>query len=200
MKKIFCAAIILVFAVNLFAQEMNKEIVKLQKKFETINNFTADFSQKTAGENNKSGFSLKGKFLFQKKNNFRIEFARQTIISDGETIWNYNKGMKRVVISSFENEPSAFSINAFIMEYPAKCKIKSLDSKTIKMVPFTDDVEFNSVLIKYDKNYVIEYIEVEDFSETKYIVSLYNVKLNKKLSKEKFTFTPPEGIQVVDLR
>jgi len=200
MKKILCSVVIFIFTVNLFAQDADKEIAKLQKKFETINNFTADFSQKTLGENNKSGFSLKGKFTFQKENNFRIEFARQIIISDGKTIWNYNRGMKRVVISLFENEPSAFSVNAFVTEYPAKCKVETVGKYTIKMTPLSDDVQFNSVLIKYNKNYVIKYIEVEDFSETKYTVSLYNVHLNVQLRKEEFTFTPPEGIQIVDFR
>lgn len=200
MKKIFLITFLLIFSVSLSAQTKNKEVIKLQEKFKTIDNFVADFSQSTTQDEDKNKLTLKGKFTFKKENNFRIEFLRQTIISDGKTIWNYNKKMNRVVISSFENEPNAFSINSFIMDYPEKCKVESPDPRTIKMIPFTDDAEFNSVIIKYDKNYVIKYIEVEDLSETKYIVTLYNLKLNSEISKDSFNFIPPEGTQVVDLR
>ena len=183
-----------------WGQNSNEVIKKLQEKFKSIENLRADFNQSSVRDKNSDPFVMKGKFIYAKENNFVINFSFQKIVTNGETLWNYNKKMNRVVISSYADEPSAFSINAFVMDYPSKCKILEVDKNTIKMIPETDEIQFNSVKIMYDNNFMVKQIEVEDFSETKYRVDLFNVSINKETNFEIFKLIPPEGAQIVDLR
>ena len=108
---------ILLFVVSVLAQDKGKDFLDaVQKKYKSINDFSADFKQSTNGK-----VSLNGKIFFSKGNKLRLELKNSTIISDGNTIWNYNKGQKKVVINNVSaSDPSSFSIDKFLNDYPSK--------------------------------------------------------------------------------
>ncbi len=189
------------------AQSANDAIRRLQHKFNSINNFTAEFSQgvfTTKGDD--QGKSL-GKFFYKKKNKFIVELKNQIIISDGSNVWNYDKKFKRVVISYLVDDPTSFSLEKFIYDYPGLCKSRLLKDNSasenediIVLTPKDNDLQFKEVKIWKNSDNLISKMELTDLGDMKYSFSFSDLKTNIELPDHNFTFTPPKGTKIIDLR
>jgi len=99
--KIIIACLLSVLFLNKsFAQDSAHDVLdKLQQKFSSINDLTANLTQSVNGNLN-----LKGMVYYKKENNLRFEFKNILLISDGVTYWSYNQKDNKVVISDYESE------------------------------------------------------------------------------------------------
>ncbi len=203
MIRIFLSFIFLLPLASLAQSEM--EILKsVQIKFESIEDFNSDFIQQSFLSLSKKSITLEGNFYYKKNNSFRVELSRKIIISDGISIWNYDIKLNRVVISNLADDPSSFSLEKYVMEYPSKClverKDKDSDDYILKFTPEEKGFEFKSVIINAGKDYLIKKIEIVDLSDSKFSIEITNLKINQSIPTSMFTFNPPEGSQIVDLR
>ncbi|MFA3782498.1 outer membrane lipoprotein carrier protein LolA [Melioribacteraceae bacterium 4301-Me] len=190
----------------LFPQSGKSILTKLQQKYSNIKTFSASFQQKIKGQNNFE-VNAKGKFYYSQKNKFIIEFNNQVIVSDGNTVWNYNKKSKQVIISSITDEPTSLSIDRIIYDYPSICNVtleKNSDKNpaftVLMLTPKDEDAPFKDVKIWVTQDYLINKLEISDLSGSTFIFELSNIELNKDLSNMDFVFTPPKGVRVIDLR
>ena len=191
--------ILLFFTSSVFTQSAESVLKSLQNKFDSITDLSANVSQKVGGKSN-----LSGKILFKKENNLRIEFPNQTIVADGQTSWNYNKKDKKVIISNYEETGSGLlSIKYLVYEYPSECEI-SLSSKdgseVLVLKPKSKRSGLGEVKLYVSKDNLIDKIIVSNQASGEMEVTFSNYKLNQKISDSQFSFTPPEGTTVVDLR
>jgi len=205
MKNIFRILILFLPFSFVNAQSADELLNNIQKKFEGTEDFIADFEQSMASSIDQYSYSLNGTLYYKKGNNFKIELKQRQIISDGHSVWNVDTKLNRVVISPFENELTAFSLDMFIFEYPDKCVISEItDSETgykgLLLKSDNDENEFTEIKLFVDEYFVIKNIEIEDFNETKYLINLFNVRLNVKLDSGIFNFQSPKGMKIVDLR
>ena len=187
------------------AQSGKETLKKIQNKFKSITDFSADFSQTIFLPNSKQGGSLSGKFYYKRKNKFIVELKNSTIISDGETVWNYDSRQKRVVISSFSDDPTSFSLERYIFDYPALCIVNLVSNEKgkdeiIELVPKDNNIDFQSAKIWKNSDDMISKMEVVDLADTKYTFQLSSIKINQDIPDSKFDFTPPKGIKIIDLR
>ena len=177
----------------------SSSIEKVQSKFNNLNNFRSDFIQMS---NNKVG--LKGKFYFSKENNYRIELQNNIIISNGTTIWNYDKKRNRVVISNIEDDPLAFSLREYIFNYPLKCNITEKKTDQNKIVitlkPKTDELNFKKAKLFLSDNYLINKIKVEDFNGSSFAFIFSNIKVDTHISSKLFQFINNSDAKIIDLR
>lgn len=201
MKRILLRAFYLLFFIPLCinAQDVNY-LGSLQKKFDSIESLSANFAQYTNGKKN-----FEGKFLFKKENKFRLELKNITLVSDGETNWNYNKKLDKVIISNYdENDPSAFSLKKLIYDYPAKCAVTELSESGTHVIEFKPKPgsEINAQLIKLwlnNENLVMKVlIKANSGSDLEFRFS--NYKINPGLTDSEFSFNPPQGTKVIDIR
>jgi outer membrane lipoprotein-sorting protein len=169
----------------------------VQEKFNSASTLTADISQ------NSGNSVLKGKIFLKKENKLRLEFKNITIISDGFTIWNYNKKDNKVVINNFdENAPSALSFNKIINEYPAVSNISYADGqKNVLLIKPDKDsgLNFQSVRLWVNNENLVEKVRIEQGGNPMEI-SVSNYSLNKDIPDSRFTFTPRQDSQIIDLR
>jgi outer membrane lipoprotein-sorting protein len=183
----------------IFVQNDGNEIIsKLQNKFEQINYLSADFAQSVPGSN-----SLIGKFYFSKTNNYRIELQNNIIISDGITIWNHDINRKKVIISSVENDPLAFSLSEYIYNYPQKCKIKQdrIEEETVLILSEADsELNFETVKLWINNEFLITRIDVKDFGGNNYSLLFDKLIINEKIDDSKFKFKENSNLKVLDLR
>jgi outer membrane lipoprotein-sorting protein len=192
---------ILLFVVSVSAQDKGKDILDaVQKKYKSINDFSADFKQSTNGK-----ASLNGKIFFSKGNKLRLELKNLTIISDGTVFWNYNKGQKKVVINNASgSELSSFSIDKFLYDYPSKSTVtleKENNHDVLLLVPQKDnDMNFKKTRIRVNQDNLIIEVSIENLSGAITNLQFSNYKLNQNLLESKFIFSPPEGTNVIDLR
>lgn len=191
----------IIYSQVLLAQTGTELLKKMQNKFNSINDFTANFVQSNC---NPSSKVLTGKILYKKKNKFVVELKYQTIISNGEVVWNYNHKQKQVIISNFSDEPTSFSIERFIYNYPELCNIKlnkeQPDNEFIELIPKEGMLDFKKIKIWRDNNYLIRKLELVDLEDQCYLFEFSNYQLNQYLPDSKFSFNPPKGIRIVDLR
>ncbi len=201
MKRLLIFVLIILFAaLPSFAQNEGQQILEsLQKKFDSIKDITAGFVQSSNGNVN-----LYGKFYFKKKNNLRLELKNSIIISNGKTNWNYNKAENKVIISSYdEHDPSVLSLNNFINIYPTECNIELMeikDQKVLMLTPKKPGLNFKYVKIWTDSKHLISKMIIGDLNDVLIQIDFSDYKLNSNLPDSLFTFTPPKGSKVIDLR
>lgn len=187
------------FAVSISAQTGDEVLLSLQNKFNNINDLSADITQKVNGKVN-----LSGKLFFKKENNLRFDFKNQIIVSDGQTNWNYNKKDNKVIISDYDDTGSNFlSINYLVYEFPKECTVSLTqegNQKSLLLQPKTKKNNIGDVILYINKDNLIEKVKVSDQSTGAIEIQFSNYKLNQKIPDSKFSFTPPEGSSVIDLR
>ncbi len=201
MKKI--TVILLTFAICIatsYAYLSGEQLLKsLQNNFNSLDDISAEFQQLTNGNVN-----LSGKLYFKKPENLRLEIQNVTIVSDGVTNWNYNKKQNKVLISNYDSSnPSIFSLNNFVNKYPSKCNVSSENvggEEILILKPRDNSLNFTSAKIWLNHEQLIKQIKIKATDGSDIEVKFYKYKINPKLSKSTFTFTPPEGSNVIDLR
>lgn len=191
---------IFVLSASLLALESGEQLVKsLQNKFNSIFDLSADFLQTSNGK-----VILTGKFFYGKGNKMRLELKGLNIISDGKTSWSYNKKEKKVVISNYDpGDPSIISLEEIINDYPSECTLttqKDGDTNILNLIPNKPGLSFKNAKIYISPDNLIQKINLTDQNNNHVQIEFSNYQLNKNLSTSTFTFTPPKGSKVIDLR
>ena len=193
--------VFLFFVVYTFAGEKENELIgELQNKFKTINDLTVDVAQRSNGKE-----ILSGKLSYKKENQFYLDLKSNLIVSDGSTIWNYNKGSKKVIINNVDKtDPSFFSFNRIIYDYPPKCELSSEKEGEADILIFvpkeSSNLGFSEAKVWIDKDNLISKVELRGTGSEKTEVDFSNYKLNQNQPDSKFKFNPPEGSNIIDLR
>ena len=193
--------IFLFISFSSFAGEKENELLKkLQKKFETINDLTVTVVQKSHGKE-----ILSGKLSYKRENQFYLDLQNNLIISDGSTIWNYNKNSKKVIINDVdETDPSFFSFNKIVYDYPPKCDLSSEKNQGFDILIFVPKqnsrLGFNKANVWINNDNLIGKVELTGTGSEKTEIDFSNYKLNQNLRDSKFKFNPPEGSSIIDLR
>ena len=197
--KILLIGFFLMFNINHAQNDAQVLLKNIQDKFDSITDLSANFTQSVNDQVN-----LKGKILYKKENHLRFEFKNSIIVSNGETAWNYNEKQNKVIITDYENEGNKiFSIDQMIYEYPKNCEISSYElegKKVLKLVPEDDTFSFNSIELFINDDYLVSQALIDDPATGIIKVEFSDYKLNQNLSDSYFSFSPPEGSQVIDLR
>lgn len=194
-------SVFLLLFLNIRFAEPGEAILKnLQNKFDKVNDLSAEFKQTTNGK-----AALTGKFYFKKDDKLRIELKNSTLISDGATNWSCNLKENKVIISNNdENSASPFSLKKVIYDYPKECSLKSekegSDNILILEPPKNSSIGYSLIKIWTTKDNLINRIILTDNADNKIQIDFSKYKLNQKLSDSRFSFTPPEGCKVIDLR
>lgn len=187
------------FSAIAFSQNAEAVLKSLQNKFDSISTLSVDVTQKTNAKSVQTG-----KMFFKKENNLRIEFPNQIIVADGSTSWNYNKKNKKVIISNYDETGSGLlSINYLIYQYPSECELSLSpegDKQILILKPKSNRNNMGVVKLYITKENLIDRAIISNKDSGTIEVSFSNYKLNQKLSDSQFTFIPPEGTAVVDLR
>ncbi len=205
-KNFFKFALVFIFlGTTLNAQSGQETLKKIQNKFKSVEDFSANFTQSASISTGKGSGSQSGKFFYKRENKFVVELKNSSIISNGKSVWNYNTKQKRVVINSFSDNPTSFSLENYIYEYPSKCEINSVAAvngkdEVIELVPKSEDVDFVNAKIWKNSDDMISRIEVVDNSNIKHTIQLSSIKTDQGIPDSKFDFNPPKGIKIIDLR
>lgn len=194
------------FTTLLYAQTGNEVLKNVQAKFNSIISFSANYSQTILNPEGKSVGKDNGKFTYKRKNRFIVEQKRSTIVSDGESVWNYDKTNKKVIISTFFDDPTSFSIERYIFDYPSLCRVKFLkeesteNDKVIQLIPKDDQIDVKEIKIWANNSNMISRLEIIDLIDIKYSFSFTDIKENPEIQEARFTFYPPKGTKIIDLR
>jgi len=177
----------------------DKLLKELQTKFDSIEDASADFVQ---SHNSKK--ILSGVLHYKYENKLRIDTKKLLIISDGSTSWNFNKRENKVIISNYEeNSSGLLSINELVYVFPEGCDISSTvedNQRILILIPNSYSASFDRIDIWMNDDDLISKVRVNNASMGTTEVIFSNYRLNQDMAHSEFTFTPPEGSKIIDLR
>ncbi len=211
-NKYLLKAFVILLTLNaaLFAAKVDKIISNVQKKYQSTKTIRIDFKETSRFSLTGTETQIDATLLMEGKDKFRLESEDQVLVNNGETFWRYNKLDSQVLVDYAKKNDQEVMLNEFLFElkdhYYGQVidEIKEEKSKKylIKLTPKpTEQSFFTTVKIwVQDKTWEIDrlvYIDYND-NETEYVIE--RTAFNPELNETAFTFTPPEGIQVIDLR
>ncbi|RPI16259.1 MAG: outer membrane lipoprotein carrier protein LolA [Ignavibacteriae bacterium] len=188
---------------NITAQEI---IQNVQNVYKDISDAKASFTQ-TVKYGKSKAQSSSGTLYIKKDNKYRIETGSQTIVTDGSTSWSYSPSKKQVVIDNYKETGNTFSPNKYLFQYPENFysdlegneNMSGKEMYVLKLRPREGGYVKSAKLWVDKAEWIIKKIQiVTDESTTTYNVK--NVQLNVGISNSKFTFSPPEGTEIIDMR
>lgn len=215
MKKLYLSVAVLLLSVASFAQYKDPKaqslLSQVSSKFKSYKTATAGFTYQilnSAGKvlsNKKGSVSMKG-------DKYNIAFGGNKIISDGQTVWNYDPSAKEVTVNDVNKSESTITPQKLFTDFYNKdfnyvlgkeMTVAGKKATQVIMTPADKKKAFERVYLAVDnatKNIVS--ILVVEKSGNRYSYNLNNFKPNASVSDGLFTFNKAEypGVEVVDLR
>lgn len=195
-------AILALFTAAAFSQTAGDELLKkVQSKYSTINDLSANFSKINNGD-----VEFNGAFYYKKPNKLRLELNNLVIVSDGSTNWNFNKKDNRVIISEYSEEnPELISIDKILYDYPSLSEVTaSVEKGSVNVLTLTpkenSGLNYNSVNLYINSKDLIDNVIIERLDGEKIHLKLIDIEVNTNVANSKFLFEPPKGSKVIDLR
>ena len=199
-------------------------MARLQQKYDAINSINFSFSQTTKGQLSGRPKSGQGEAFFIKDEqggkmrwNYSGDEA-QVLISDGSNLSMYFAKLKQMIVTpattmrhdimySFFSGTGKLQDN--FIPTPAEPTAAPINSqggrpyKVIKLTPKETQSQVSNIQLFISEDSLIRRIEIVDHFDTLTILSLGDIQINHLDTKSKqaldslFTFTPPEGTEII---
>jgi outer membrane lipoprotein carrier protein len=177
----------------------------LRRFFKDVNSFSARFSQVVRDERNAPIQESSGTLWIERPNKFRWDYEKpyeQHIVADGKRLWVYDPGLQQVTVrplaGSLGDTPAALLAGKGRLDN--NFKIKALgeqdDVEWVQLLPRRQDSGYDDIRIGFARGKLHVLEMVDGFGHTTRI-TLDKPKENVKIDAGRFSFTPPEGVDVV---
>ena len=177
----------------------------LMARLNSMSSMSATFKQEVM-EGRRVIQASTGRLFLQRLDKFRWQSnspTSQLIVSNGHTLWVYDKDLEQVTMTTLDKKNQSTPI-LLLNGYEQSLKdgydvsIKKFNSQSVfHLIP--KNPEKNAYLwidLTYQKN-KLKRLTVEDKLGQITRLMLFNASLNLKLEPTLFTFTPPEGVDIV---
>ncbi|NOX90282.1 MAG: outer membrane lipoprotein carrier protein LolA [Calditrichaeota bacterium] len=208
--KIIIGFIVLIAINTVFAIDVKDIIKKLQKKYDDIENFKATFEKVETFQLTGSVSKTEGTLYVKDGKKYRFETEDQLIVSDGKTVWTYNRINNQVLIDRVRKNSGVLLPRDILFKYPkthyatllGEDKIRGKKVYVVKLDPKEDVHGYFSSLKVWiqDHAWQIVKIEITDLNGNKSIFNLSNIDTKNRLADSLFSFTPTSEMNVVDMR
>lgn len=145
---------------------------------------------------------------------YRLSYDQKETITDGETVWVYDKELQEVTISEYAKTDSDLNFaelyNLYQQGYRSVYigerivhKTKNIVRDIVQLTPLHEDSSFASITLEVDRATAqIHGWEVVQNEETRYICTVCSFSVNIPLSDAYFTFDIDAhgDLEVIDLR
>lgn len=207
---------IVVCAGSVRADARGSEVVgKLQKKFAELKTLSAHFVKQHYWRLMEQHQEMKGTLLVQQPNRFRMDSDVQVVVSDGETAWNYAPANAQVLVSDYSAIANDRSYEKLLFDLillggydenytPVYVGEKKVQRKTCYVVDLSakkEDTYIHTIRLWIDKRlYLVRQVEYRNIHDDITTFVLSDLKVNKRVKADHFTFHVPNGVELIDLR
>ena len=146
-----------------------------------------------------------GSMAFARPGRFRWEYDKpyeQVIVGDGTSLWIYDKDLNQVTVRRLEGAlgASPAALLAGSNEIEKGYALSSVGSEQgldwLEAVPKDQDTVFERIRLGFSKT-GLEAMELRDRFGQITVIKFTAVKRNSELPSDWFSFTPPEGADVI---
>jgi len=194
----------------LSAEENASDVLeKVRRKYDSIRDAELKFSQRVTFERTRLSQTIPGTLVMKKGNHYRLEVGEQTIVTDGVTVWSHSRGTNQVIIDRFKMSEGSLSPERILTGTPegfaasilGNERLGSTDVIALKLVPKDEQSFLTELKLWIDHDtWFIRKAEIIDVSGKKTAYEIEDIKMNSGVSDTIFSYDPPEGVDVIDLR
>lgn len=136
---------------------------------------------------------------------FRWEYREpfeQLIVGDGERLWVYEADLRQAQVKDVDEALGQAPISLLTGAAPLDEEFETRDLgrreglEWVGLRPKTQDTEFTRIFLGFDEN-TIKVIELRDRFDQATQIIFDDVEMNPDIPAERFTFTPPDGVDVI---
>lgn len=222
MKKILpvflCSLVLSSFAMAQAPKGMGKSDAEAKKildavsaKFKTYKTVKAAFTLKVENAQGKVQGTKTGT-VQMKGTKYRVSITGQEIMSDGKTVWTYDKSANEVQVSTLDNSAgnltpqklfTNFYDKDFLYVQNEDVKRNGKTYQVVELTPIDKTKPFFKVIIEVDKaNNNIASTKVFEKSGNRYTYAVGAMTTNQAMADDMFVFDAKKfpGVEVIDLR
>ncbi len=192
------------------ADDPAKEMLdKIRDRYESIDDGEIRFTQKVKYPMARIEQEVTGTLQFKKEHKYRVEYEGQTIVTDGETVWSYSRSTNQVLVDKFQINERTLTPERILGGAPDEYaptlvgneKMGKLDMVVLKLTPPDRKSAVKSMKIwVQDGEWLVRRVEMLDIHGKQTTYQVHSFKTNSGVADSEFTFQPPDGVEVVDLR
>jgi outer membrane lipoprotein carrier protein len=184
----------------------------LQKKYNSIRDFSADFVHTYKGGALRKQITEKGRLLIKKPGKMRWDYTApeaKQFISDGVKVYSYLPADKQVIVGTVPADDSASTpalfltgkgdltrdFTASIGEAPAG---SAPGTQALKLVPRKPQPDYDWLILLVEPgSLALKGMVTADAQGGTSVFSFTNLKENVGLAEKEFTFRMPRGVDVI---
>ncbi|PYR13693.1 MAG: hypothetical protein DMG00_06175 [Acidobacteria bacterium] len=184
----------------------------LQKKYDTIKDFSADFVHAYEGGVLRKQITERGHLLVKKPGKMRWDYTspeQKQFVSDGVKMYSYIPQDKQVIVSTIPPEDEATTPTLFlagkgnlVRDFTASItdapKGMPADTRALKLVPKVRQKDYDWLVLVVDPNTLdfrgLVTVDAQGGISTFFFA---NLKMNVGVADKEFTFKVPRGVDVV---
>nr|VFJ73392.1 MAG: outer membrane lipoprotein carrier protein [Candidatus Kentron sp. FM]VFJ74523.1 MAG: outer membrane lipoprotein carrier protein [Candidatus Kentron sp. FM]VFK05931.1 MAG: outer membrane lipoprotein carrier protein [Candidatus Kentron sp. FM] len=180
---------------------------RLDSFLRDVNTLTANFKQTLIDEKGRILDDSTGIAYLKRPKQFRWEYQdpyRQTIVSDGERVWFHDHDLRQVIVKPWGSFAADTPAAILTMDRPLKeiFDIEDIEDEPqstwqwAKLTPKSDEATFVSAYVGFGKKEIEVMKLIDSFGQTTWLV-FSGLNANYELNPKFFSFTPPEGVDVM---
>jgi outer membrane lipoprotein carrier protein len=185
---------------------------KIQKKYEEIEDFHANFTQEAMVKALNKVQKSDGEVWFKKPGKMRWNYYdpfKDEIVSDGRTLWFYNAEEKQVIESQLDQVSDTKTTSTLLSglgnikqlyntSFSDSKEFESNGNYLIDLRPKEKGEEYNKVTLSINNNtMMVNTLYLYDPFGNLTKVILKDIEVDKGVSDSLFNFTVPSGVEVI---
>lgn len=177
----------------------------LRRFFNEVNSFSARFSQVVLDERLSPIQESSGTLWIERPNKFRWDYEKpykQQIVADGKRLWVYDVGLQQVTVRALSNglgdTPAMLLAGKGRLDDNFRIKALSTqnDLEWVQLTPKRKDSGYEDIRIGFTQGKLRVLEMVDGFGHITRVM-LESSRENVRIESTRFSFTPPEGVDVV---
>lgn len=184
-------------------------LARVRQRYASMQDAEVRFVQTSPGQQGSPAQGAEMVLQAKKPKSYRLETADQSIVTDGTTVWRHNRRTNQVLVDHYRPEAGSLSPERILSGSPGDVVSRTTGrevraGRTLTLVTLTpmDDTEaYRSLTLWVDENAgVIRKLEATDVTGRVTVITVSDIRFDTGLTDARFTFQPPAGATVVDLR
>lgn len=181
---------------------------QLRQFVQNVTAATGEFSQTMLTEAGQpDGVAQQGTFSFERPGKFKWLVQQpyeQLTLSDGKQLYQYDPDLQQVIVRGLDESVGAspaailFGSGQLDDSFTLTSRPQNDGLSWLRAEPRSPDAGFAHVDIGFRNDVPVRLLLLDSFGQTSRI-DLNNMVTNPALAPDEFTFTPPEGVDVVTM-
>ena len=177
----------------------------LEEYLGSVKGFTAQFEQNVSSYTDEMIDQSSGNMSFKRPGKFYWTYKQpyeQEIISDGDTLWVYDKDLEQVSIrpakQSLKNTPIMLLDDPTNISKTFNIELLSDtgSNEQIRLTPKQEDAGFKYVTLTFEESVLVG-MEIYDNFDQYNRLSFHDIERDQILTDSSFHFEPPDGVDII---